>query len=190
LGRIGFDLRQRGRKRAHAHPARDLIQVICGHREATKGGGCKRRSRMIGSLSNAFEALKETLQQPGVFPVLEKAALEDRFHGLNVSQVAKLVDAPALGMVEHRNGGGVTEHRLLIDGRDSNAKQALLEQAVFERPGPRRVNEVQEFVLLDGGAVQNTLVRDHNDVAYTLREGRAEIDRGLTDALRAPPRRT
>lgn len=141
---------------------------------------------MIESLGSALQALRDTfIQQPGTMPVLEQETLEQRFHGLNVSQIAKLVDAPALGAIEHRNGGGVTVHRLVIDGSDADAKRALLEQAIAERPGPKRANEVHEIVLLDGGAVQITLVRDHNDVVYTLREGRAEIDRGLTDALRA-----
>jgi hypothetical protein len=140
---------------------------------------------MIGSLGNALEALKETLiQQPGIMPVLERDTLEQRFHGLNVSQIAKLVDAPALAAIEHRDGDGVLVHRLMIDGRDRAAKQALLEQAVLERPTPAHANEVDEIVMLDGGAVQATLVRDHNDRVYTLREGRAEIDPDLTEALR------
>ena len=137
---------------------------------------------MITNLNTALQGLRETLtRHPDIVPMLTREALEADFHGRNVSQVAKLLNAPALGFVEtRRSDQGAAIELVLVDGADAELKAKTLRRLIVEGDPPGRSGDVQEYVQLDAGTVRETLLRDHNNVVYRLHGQQTVVDRDLT----------
>jgi hypothetical protein len=145
---------------------------------------------MIASLSAALQQLKEQLaRQPEAVPMLSSEALEQEFHGLSISQVARLVDAPALAQAVTAGAGleGASV-RYLVDGADEARKAEVARRLLLDADAPQGQDAIREVTLLDRGLPRETLVRDRNDVVYRVGSESAVVDEALTEAVRATAR--
>lgn len=110
---------------------------------------------MIASLSAALQGLKARLaEHPDSVPVLSSEDLEGQFHGLSVSQVARLVDAPALACLVGREAdpdGHAVHYQ--VEGADEALKSQAARRLLLETELPADSEAALQAALADMAAL-------------------------------------
>lgn len=147
---------------------------------------------MIENLGTALQSLRQTIADNVDTPiVLPQEALERQFHGLSLSQLVVLTEAPVLAVAgQLRLADGTRVERFVIDGKDAQQRASLARRLLLDTNAAIEPGHAREILELDGGALRATLLRDHNDVVYQLRDGHAAVDEELTAALQRQRRPT
>jgi hypothetical protein len=139
---------------------------------------------MIETLGAALQRLKQEIAANVDTPiVLTQETLELQFHGLSLSQLVVLTEAPVLAAVGRlRPADGPPVERFAVDGRNQQQREMLVRRLVLD-PTALQTGPVREVVELQGGTPCRVLVRDLNGVVYRIMDGQALVEKELTAAL-------
>ena len=140
----------------------------------------------IAKLGAALTALKASLAADSIdVPVLRPEDLERGYQGVQLGALARLVDAPALALLDVvTTPGGRTVRRFVVEGVDATAKQVAARQLLRHEPTPKGAHDLQEIITNKDGLPAEILVRDHEDVVYRVVGREADADEQLTTWVR------